>query len=99
DHAAGLDPAGRFELVHGHDGPGTDLDNVAADVEVVENRLEQARITLEPGAVDLLARLLGRRGQELDRRQLVAVTECEAGLCAQRPPLLGSPGGRRALVR
>ena len=35
-------------------GPGTNLDDVAADVEIVEHALEQARVALEPGAVDLL---------------------------------------------
>ena len=35
-------------------GPGPDLDDVAADVEILEHGFEQARVALEPGAVDLL---------------------------------------------
>ena len=40
DHAARLDTGRRLELVHRDDGAGTDLDDVALDVEVVEHRLE-----------------------------------------------------------
>ena len=61
DHPAGLDAAGRLQLVHGDDRAGADLDDVAADVEVLEHAFEQARVALEPGAVDLRSALLRRR--------------------------------------
>ena len=54
DHPAGLDAACRFELVHRDHGARPDLDDVAADVEIFEHGLEQARVAFEPGAVDRL---------------------------------------------
>ena len=58
DHPAGLDPARRLQLVHGDHRARANLDDIAADVEILEHRFEQPRIALEPGAVDLLAALL-----------------------------------------
>ena len=96
DHPAGLDPARRLELVHGDDRARADLDDVAADVEILEHRFEQARIALEPGAVDLLPALLGRRREQVERRQLVVVAEREARLGAGRLAVLAArPAARR----
>ena len=59
DHPAGLDPACRFQFVHCHHRSGTNLDDVAADVEILEHAFEQSRVALQPGAIDLL--LVARR--------------------------------------
>ena len=61
-------------------GPGPDLDDIAAHVEILEHGLEQAGVALQSGAVDLLAAFLRRRRQQVDRRQLVTVAERQAGL-------------------
>ena len=84
DDPARLDAARRLQLVHGDHRPGPDLDDVAADVEILEHGFEQARVALEAGAVDLLARLLRRRGEQVEGRQLVAVAERKARLRARR---------------
>ena len=82
DDPARLDAARRLQLVHGDDRAGPDLDDLAADVEILEHRFEQPRIALQPGAVDLLLALLGRRREQVERRQLVIVAERQARLGA-----------------
>ena len=80
-------------------GPGPHLDDLAAHVEVLEHRFEQARVALQPGAVDLLARLLRAAGEQVDGRQLVAVAEREAGLGARRLAARRPPAGAFAPAR
>ena len=95
DHPAGLDPARRLELVHRDHRARADLDDVAADVEILEHGFEQPRVALEPGAVDLLACLSrAARGEQVERRQLVIVAEREARLGA--PALRARRRGRPA---
>jgi hypothetical protein len=48
DDAAGLDPAGRFQLIHGDDRSGPDLDDVAADVEILEYAFQQRAFRSRP---------------------------------------------------
>ena len=95
DHPAGLDPARRLELVHGDDRARADLDDVAADVEILEHRFEQARVALEPGAVDLLLALLGRRARA-GRRSAARRNRRAPGSAAHLRPW---PRGRRRRSR
>ena len=70
DHPRRLDAGRRLELVERHHRPGTDIDDLAADAEVVEHALEQARVLLERRRADrgLSLRGLGL-GEKLERRQ------------------------------
>jgi hypothetical protein len=99
DYSARLDSARRFELVHGDDRSRADLDDIASDVEVLEHRFEQPRITFEPDPIDLLAAALGRGREQIQSRELVIVAKGEARLgggLAGDAPRRGSDGSRRS---
>ena len=97
DHAARLDPARRLQLVHRHHRAGADLDDVAADVEILEHGFEQPRVALEPGAVDLLAgRSPAARASRSSVGKCVTVAERQARLA--RAGLRAWPRARRAAI-
>ena len=60
DDSACLDPAGWLQLVHGDDWAGTDLDDIPADVEVLQHALQQPGIALQPCGIDLALTFFGR---------------------------------------
>ena len=96
DDPARLDAAGRLQLVHGDDRTGADLDDVAADVEVLEHAFEQAGVALQAGAVDLRPAFFRRRREQVERGKLVIVAQRQALLGGGRP-LRSRATGQRAI--
>ena len=101
-----LMPGRGLELVHRHHRAGAHRGDLALDVEVVEHVLEQARVALERELVELGAvRPAGL--EQVEARQLVAVTQIETGLNRSRSWPLSDRGhlalghgndGRRTIV-
>ena len=71
DHAVGLDTGRGLQLVHGNDRAGTDFDDRTLDAEIVEDILQQARIALQRGLVDLPGGGGRRGGQQVEAGQLI----------------------------
>ena len=88
DHPAGLDAARRFELVHRHHRTGPDLDDVAADVEILEH-------AFRAGARCARARR-GRSAACPSRARARAGRASAAGSC-RRAPGSAARRGLRAL--
>ena len=95
DDARRLDAGRRLEFVKGDHRAGADVDDLAADAEIVEHAFQQAGVLFERGLADggLLVDLgLGEKG---DRRQNEAALRGRfAGLADGAAAGLG-PGGRR----
>ena len=72
DDARGFDAGRRLQLVERDDRAGADVDDLAAHAEILEHAFEQPRVLLQRALVDrrVLARLLRRLGEEMQRRQL-----------------------------
>ncbi len=95
DHPRGFRARRRLELVEGDDRAGADVDDLAADAEILERRFEQRRVLLERVLGHRRDRRLLRLGQHLQRRQLVAFAVEERGLGVARQALAGLRSGRR----
>ena len=93
DHAAGLDARRRFQLVHRDHRARADRVDRALDVKIVEHRFQQPRVALQPGLVDHIVVLLGRWGQQVERRQHIGPEEialfglADAGLFRRQRPV------------
>ena len=70
DHAGGAGAGRRLQLVQGDHRTGPDVDDLAADAEIVQHLLERARGLGERRAIEADAGALARLGEEAERRQL-----------------------------
>ena len=104
DDAGRFDAGGRLELVQGHDRAGADMDDLAADAEILEHAFEHAGILLEHlvgeiGGAALVAGL-GQQGQGR-QLELAARPGAAAGSGFDRTGGLGDPlarDGRQVLL-
>ena len=95
-----LIPGGGLQFVHGHDRPGTHLDDAAAHVEIVEHAFEQPRVAFQRGLVDLGGRPTAARRSA---GRSTAAGNCPSGRTRSASPWAWAararPGGRRSPAR